>query len=125
MKIAVTCDQDQISGHFGYAPFFNIYEWNGERMTLLEKVKNPGHQPGFIPKFLYELGIETMIAGNMGDGAFKMFESLGIDVIVGVKGNIDEALELFAQGKLESNQEVCHEHQHQHDHDHDHHDHQH
>ena len=118
MKIALTCDKDMISAHFGHAPYFGIYEVVGNKFTLIEMVKSPGHQPGSLPRFLNELGVKTMISGNMGDGAFRLFEEFGIEVIVGAKGKLDNVLESYAKGTLESNHHVCTEHQHHHDHEH-------
>ncbi|HBG32220.1 MAG: hypothetical protein A2009_01240 [Tenericutes bacterium GWD2_38_27] len=118
MKIALTCDHDMISEHFGHAPYFGIYEVKDNKYKLIEMIKSPGHQPGSLPKFLNELGINTLISGNMGDGAFRLFKEFGIEVIVGAKGRLDDVLKAFANGTLKSNNHVCTEHQHHHDHQH-------
>ena len=118
MKIALTCDKDLISEHFGHAPYFGIYEVTGNQYSLIDMMKSPGHQPGSLPKFLNEQGVKVMISGNMGDGAFRLFKEFGIEVIVGAKGRLDDVLKSFASGTLKSNEHVCTEHQHHEGHEH-------
>ena len=70
-------------------------------------MENPGHQPGAIPQFLHQRGVQYIIAGGMGMRATGFFKELGIQAIVGVSGKIDEVLEKLKENTLESGESLC------------------
>ena len=113
MKIAVASNGDMIWGHFGHCENFNIYEAENGKISSAESVANPGHRPGFLPNFLADMGVEVIIAGGMGGGAVDIFNGKGIQVITGASGNAEMVVHSYLQGKLISDDVVCHEHQHQ------------
>ncbi|MQY69973.1 MAG: hypothetical protein GH145_03800 [Firmicutes bacterium] len=49
-------------------------------------------QPGQIPSFLKEQGIEVIIAGGMGPRAVGFFNQLGIKAVTGATGKVKEAV---------------------------------
>lgn len=112
MKIAVASEQDMVTGHFGHCQNFNIYDVENKEITKKESVPNPGHKPGFLPKFLHEMGVKVIISGGMGSGAVDIFNENGIEVIVGASGNSDAAVEKYLQGQLKTTGSVCQEHHH-------------
>jgi predicted Fe-Mo cluster-binding NifX family protein len=75
-------------------------------------VPNPGHKPGFLPRFLHDLGVNTIISGGMGSAAVAIFNENDIEVIVGVTGSAKKAVEDYMDGSLKSTGSVCHEHKH-------------
>ena len=85
MKIALPLFSDKVCMHFGYCEkfaFFEVDENSG--LILLEKfIKNPPHQPDFLPKWLNEKGVNIILAGGMGIRAQKLFKNKGIEVITG------------------------------------------
>lgn len=115
MKIAVATDAKQVAGHFGHCEGFTIYDANGTEITNRVYVQSPGHQPGFLPVFLKEQGVDVIIAGGMGGRALALFDEQGIEVIVGAVGECDMAAESFLNGSLKSTESVCHEHAHAHE----------
>ena len=112
MKIAIASDRGMVTQHFGHCEHFHIYEVDGKKVVSSEKVKNPGHRPGFLPVFLHEQGVNVIISGGMGGGAIEIFNEKNIEVIVGAEGNAMLAAKAYLQGKLISTGSVCHEHQH-------------
>jgi len=68
---------------------------------------NPGHQPGAIPLFLHQKGVNGIVAGGMGMRAISFFEQYGIRVIVGVSGKIDGVIEQLKKGTLEGGESLC------------------
>lgn len=112
MKIAVASEKDNVTEHFGHCENFNIYNVENGRIISSESVANPGHRPGFLPRFLNDLGVNVIISGGMGGGAIDIFEECGIDVIVGASGSSKDAAESYIGGSLESTGSVCHEHIH-------------
>lgn len=112
MKIAVASDGKIVTGHFGHCDNFNIYEVEDKRIVKTESIPNPGHKPGFLPVFLYEKGVNVIIAGSMGGGATQIFKEKGIEVITGASGDAQAAVDSYLKGELISTGTVCHEHQH-------------
>ncbi|BEP30004.1 NifB/NifX family molybdenum-iron cluster-binding protein [Helicovermis profundi] len=111
MKIALTKEGENIAQHFGHCEGFQIVEINGEEVKS-EYVANPGHKPGYLPVFLSDMGVKTIISGGMGGKAIDIFAQNGIKVITGAKGSIDKNIESFIKEELESTGSVCNEHEH-------------
>ena len=107
MRIAVSTDGDQVSAHFGRCPLFTIVDIEDGKVSKKEVVDNPGHQPGLIPQFLHEKGVECIIAGGMGMRAQGFFNDLGMKAIVGVSGKVDEAIDQLAKGTLKGGVSLC------------------
>lgn len=112
MKIAVASDGDNVTHHFGHCKFFLMFDTENGAITDTKALDNPGHRPGFLPVFLKEKGAEVIISGGMGAGAVDLFDSNGIDVILGASGYAKDAVEKYLKGDLVSTGSVCHEHMH-------------
>ena len=107
MRVAISTDGDYVSAHFGRCPSFTIVNIENGKVAKKEMVENPGHQPGFIPQFLHQKGVECIIAGGMGMRATGLFNELGIQAIVGVSGKIDDVVEKLQKGTLEGGESLC------------------
>ncbi len=107
MKIAVASEKDMVTGHFGHCENFNIYDVVDGKIAKSESVPNPGHRPGFLPNFLNDLGVKVIVSGGMGGGAVDIFNSHGIEVIVGSEGKSVVAVEKYLKGELKSTGSVC------------------
>ncbi|MBD3378962.1 MAG: dinitrogenase iron-molybdenum cofactor [Candidatus Omnitrophica bacterium] len=107
MRIAISTDGGDVSAHFGRCPSFTLFNVESGKVTGKEEVPNPGHHPGFLPDFLQGKGVNCIIAGGMGQRASMLFGQKGIAVIVGVEGDVDEAAEAFASGKLSGGESLC------------------
>lgn len=107
MKVAISTDGEYVSAHFGRCPSYTIVDIENSKLIKKESVKNPGHEPGFIPQFLHERGVQCIIAGGMGMRATGFFEELGIQAIVGVSGKISEVIDKLISGKLEGGKSLC------------------
>lgn len=112
MKIAIPTEGNQVAGHFGHCPQFTIVEVEKGVIKGKVLIDNPGHQPGFLPKFLGEKGVQCVIAGGMGGSAQDLFAGQNIQVITGAQGLVDQVISAFLEGKLVSTGSVCSEHQH-------------
>lgn len=112
MKIAVAADNNQVAQHFGHCEGFAVFTAKGGAVTGEEFIPNPGHRPGFLPRFLHELGVNVIIAGGMGAGAVALFGEKGIEVITGATGAAKEAVKKYLAGELQSAGSVCREHRH-------------
>lgn len=114
MKIAVAAMGKEVAGHFGHCEQFVFFEIADGKIASVEAVPNPGHRPGFLPNFLADNGAEVIISGGMGGGAVDIFNQRGVEVIVGVQGDAQTAVETYLKGELVSTGSVCHEHAHAH-----------
>lgn len=115
MIIAVASEKTMITGHFGHCENFNLYEVNEGEVVKHESIPNPGHRPGFLPKYLSELNVNVIISGGMGGAAVQIFNENNIEVVIGAKGEAITAVNSYLAGELESTGSICHEHQHAHE----------
>ncbi|MFA5093113.1 MAG: NifB/NifX family molybdenum-iron cluster-binding protein [Candidatus Omnitrophota bacterium] len=107
MRVAISTDGEFVSAHFGRCPTFTLVDIeNGKAVKRIE-VANPGHQPGAIPEFLNQKGVNCIVAGGMGMRATSFFDEYGIKTIVGISGKIDEVIEELKKGTLKSAESLC------------------
>ncbi len=108
MKIAFTSDEKKgiesvMSYHFGHCPYFIIVEVENNRVFNVESIENPlaeSHNPGELPEFMKNLGVDIIATGGMGPRAQEFFSSFGIKPIVGVYGKVKYVLEEIIGQKL-------------------------
>lgn len=110
MKIAVACEGETVTEHFGHCQNFNIYNIENGKILKIEKIANPGHKPGFLPVFLYDLGVNTIMSGGIGGGAIEIFNEKNIEVVTGANGDSTIAVEKFINNQLKSTNSVCNQH---------------
>jgi len=108
MKVAVAKEGNIVSAHFGHCASYAVYNVNGTEVTREEDLLSPGHEPGRLPAFLSEHKVDFIIAGGMGPRAVELFCSYGIEVVLGVSGDIDDVVSEFARGNLKSGESMCH-----------------
>ena len=107
MKVAISTDQGYVSAHFGRCQSYTIVETKEGQVLSREEIPNPGHQPGFLPEYLSEKGVNCIIAGGMGPRAQGLFAQKSIETITGVQGPIDEIIEKFVKQELEAGDDLC------------------
>ena len=107
MKVSVACEGNTVSEHFGHCENFRIYEVEDKKIVESYDIPNPGHKPGFLPRFLSEKDVKIVITGGVGQKAVDIFNSEGIEVLSGASGLADDAMALFLDDKLESRGVVC------------------
>src|SRR4030042_2336416 len=107
MKIAVSTERGYVSAHFGRCPAYTIVDIQEGRIIKREEIPNPGHQPGFLPVYLSQMGVNAIIAGGMGPRAQGLFAEKNIQTLLGVQGAGDEVIEKFLRQELEAGQDLC------------------
>lgn len=107
MKIAISTDQGNVSAHFGRCLSYTIVEIKEGKVLSKEEIPNPGHEPGFLPQYLSEKGVNCIIAGGMGPRAQGLFAQKNIESVIGVQGAIDEVIEKFINQQLEVGDDLC------------------
>lgn len=119
MKIAITYDAatQTVFQHFGKTQNFKLYEIQDGKIISNEIIDNGGFGHHDLATYLKNLGVETLILGNRGQGAIDALNAAGLKQVAGVTGSADEAAALFAEGKLIGNPEAkCNHHGEHHDH---------
>jgi len=112
MIIAVACEGASVTEHFGHCESFMLFDTEGDTIKSAVSLPNPGHRPGFLPRFLKAQGAEVILSGGMGGGAIDIFNELGVQVVTGASGEARQAVESYLRGKLVSSGTVCHSHMH-------------
>ncbi len=107
MRVAVATDNGQVAEHFGRCTHYTMAKIQDSQVLDVVIIDNPGHEPGFLPRFLAEHGITCIIAGGMGQRAKQLFDAAGIDTIVGVNGSVDQVLQQYADEALASQGGFC------------------
>lgn len=116
MKIAVAVENNQVCGHFGHSPSFSFYEIEDGKVVSVTNIQSPGKGHGILPEFIAENGATAVLVGGMGAGAVSGCQSKGIEVVMGVTGNPDDAASLYAKGELKSTGSICSHHHDDHSH---------
>jgi predicted Fe-Mo cluster-binding NifX family protein len=107
MKVAISTDQGYVSAHFGRCQSYTIVEIKEGHVLSRGEIPNPGHQPGFLPKYLSEKGVNCIIAGGMGPRAQGLFAQENIETIIGVQGPVIEVIDKFIKQELEVGDDLC------------------
>jgi ATP-binding protein involved in chromosome partitioning len=110
VKIAVPIENDRVCMHFGHCPEFAIYDVDPEAKTIRTKTVHgaPPHEPGVLPGWLHELGVEVIIAGGMGQRAQQLFAKNKIEVVLGAPADpADEVVAAHMAGTLTAGANPC------------------
>lgn len=116
MKIAVTYENGNVFGHFGRTEQFKIYEIEDGKIAASEIVDTNGSGHGALALFLKNNGVNALICGGIGMGARIALGEVGIDLMPGVSGNADEAVNSYILGELDFNPDVQCNHHHEGEH---------
>ncbi|MFP4521190.1 MAG: iron-sulfur cluster carrier protein MrpORP [Fibrobacterota bacterium] len=108
-KIAIPSNNGELSMHFGHCTEFLFFNTEDKKIISSDSDTPPEHEPGLLPKWLSEThGVNTVIAGGMGQRAKGLFESKGIKVITGAPGGKpEEIVRFFLAGSLQTGANVC------------------
>ena len=110
MRIAIPLADGRLSMHFGHCERFalvNVDPGTGKIMSR-EDVAPPAHEPGVLPKWLAEQGVNVIIAGGMGQRAQGLFAEKGIRVLVGAPARTPEELVgSYLAGTIELGRNTC------------------
>ncbi len=106
-KIAIATEGSQVAPHFGRCSGYTVVKVQDGKAIDRGIIPNPGHQPGLLPRYLGEMGVDWVIAGGMGMRAQNLFAEQGILTVIGVTGTVDTALQDFLSGKLAGGESLC------------------
>ncbi len=109
LRIAVPVDKNMLSQHFGHAEQFLIADIEDGEIKNTEIKMPPPHEPGVLPQWLGDMGVNVIITGGMGRRALSLFDENGIRVIVGAP-QMDpiEVIKEYLRGTLKTEENICH-----------------
>lgn len=110
MKIAIPIVEGQLSLHFGHCSHFALVdvEDTEKKITGTRLAEPPPHEPGVLPQWLHEQGVNVILAGGMGSRAQQLFTQNGIQVVVGCQPASPEALVgAYLSGELVTGDNTC------------------
>ena len=109
-KIAIPVTGGLLSAHFGHCDEFDIFDVDRESRKIIERetAPSPPHEPGLLPRWLAEKGVNLIIAGGMGPQAQQLFARDGIDVFIGAASDDPEKVVLsYLEESLELGDNTC------------------
>lgn len=115
MKIAIPTKDNQVDDHFGHCEYFTVYTIENNVIKEVESV--PSLQGcGCKSNIVFDLkekGVEMMLAGNMGQGAFNKLVSADIKVIRGCNGSVEATMDSYLKGEIKDSLVFCGHHHHE------------
>ncbi len=108
MKIAIPVAEGRLTAHFGHAAEFAIVHVENQEIRRKELLTPPTHEPGVLPRWLHELGVEVILAGGMGQRALSLFGENSIRVVTGAPGfTPEELVQQYLSNTLVAGENVC------------------
>lgn len=108
MKICITASGEgldsEVDPRFGRCSYFIIYdlETRSVKSILNEGTAATGGAGIKAAEIIANEGVKALLTGSVGPNAFSIFTELGIDVQVGTKGTVREAVRQYETGELQS-----------------------
>ncbi len=109
MRIAVPSKGGMVDEHFGHCEEFMIFDIADAKVageSVLPSGQGCGCKSGIAAE-LARAGVTHLVAGNMGEGAVRVLEANGIQVVRGASGRARAAAEAFAAGALADSGAGC------------------
>ena len=103
MRIAIPIAKGRLAQHFGHCEKFALVDVDPatKETTGSTEVVAPEHQPGLLPPWLKERGVNLVIAGGMGSRAHSLFQAAAIEVLTGAPTETAPTLvRQYLDGKL-------------------------
>jgi Mrp family chromosome partitioning ATPase/predicted Fe-Mo cluster-binding NifX family protein len=108
VKIAIPLAEGTLCNHFGHCEQFALIDLRGKNIIQKVMVTPPPHEPGLLPRWLGEKGVDLIIAGGMGQRAVSLFNERGIKVLTGAPQLPPEELVIqYANQNLITGDNVC------------------
>lgn len=110
MLIALPTSDGQLCMHFGHCEKFSVFEVDPVEKRIITKtvLTPPPHEPGLLPKWLSAEGVNTIIAGGMGQRAQALFAQAGVNVVVGAQAAEPESVVMaYLSNALETGDNYC------------------
>jgi ATP-binding protein involved in chromosome partitioning len=106
--LVIPVEDGKLSPHFGHCKQFAFIETKKGKVKAQEMKTPPPHEPGVLPRWLYEQGADVVITGGMGEQARQLLKEKGIEVITGAPVDSPETIaNQFLSGSLVTGDNAC------------------
>ena len=106
--LVVPVSGGKLSAHFGHCEQFAFIETQNGKIMETKMRNPPAHEPGVLPRWLYEQGADVAIVGGMGESAQQLLREKGIEVIIGAPMDSPESLaNQYLSNTLVAGANVC------------------
>jgi predicted Fe-Mo cluster-binding NifX family protein len=110
MIIALPIAAGNLCMHFGHCEKFALIKVDPDTKRIIERndIPSPPHQPGLLPQWLHEQGVNVVISGGMGQRAQAIFEANDIQVVIGAQPDDPQRIvENYLAGTLGTGDNIC------------------
>jgi predicted Fe-Mo cluster-binding NifX family protein len=102
MKLAIPIRNERVSPVFDSASRLLVIELQGDEAVSRSEIPIREGGPGARSALLHELGVSTLICGAISNRTAMKVERLGIELLPWIVGDIDEVIEAYCRGTLDS-----------------------
>lgn len=108
MKICVTASGEgldsEMDPRFGRCSYFLIYDSETKSVESISNISVTASGGAGIKaaEAVTNAGVNVLLTGSVGPNAFSIFTEVGIDIQIGAKGTVREAIKQYEAGELES-----------------------
>ncbi|HPC49883.1 MAG TPA: NifB/NifX family molybdenum-iron cluster-binding protein [Kiritimatiellia bacterium] len=110
IRIAIPLAEGKLCMHFGHSETFALIDVDLAQRKIIGRkdLVPPPHEPGVLPHWLAEQGVELILAGGMGQRAQALFGEQNIQVTVGLPAEAPETLVgHYLSGTLQAGANAC------------------
>ena len=114
MKIAIPSSDasgldSRVFPHFGRCPFYTLVDTESGKVGILPNTSMHFGGSKSPPELLLDEGVTVLVCKDLGEKAVSLFQDAGIDVYIGARGVVKEAIEAWKRGELKkpSDEYVC------------------
>lgn len=110
MKIAISSTgqrlESDIDPRFGRCKYFLAVDSDTKEFEAFpnESAEVMGGAGIKAAQFVADLNVKAILTGNIGPNAFETLNAAGIEILTGVEGTVNDAIEDYKEGKLKSAQ---------------------
>ena len=105
---AIPVTRGILDSHFGHSKAFALLTVKDDKIIKNETAMAPPHEPGKLPVWLKEQGVNKVIVGGIGHKAVEIFERNDIEVISGAPcERATMVVEMFLNGLLKTGENTC------------------
>ncbi|MEG1934797.1 MAG: NifB/NifX family molybdenum-iron cluster-binding protein [Rikenellaceae bacterium] len=117
MKIAIPTRENMVDDHFGHCAYYTIYSIENNKVVSTETLPSPEGCgcKSQIASVLHDMGVEVMLAGNMGEGAKNVLSAHSIKVVRGCSGSVDQLIGGYLTGSVSDSGVGCTSHDEHHE----------
>lgn len=114
MKIALPSRNNNIDDHFGHCEYYTIFTVDTKTKDIIDSeiIESPAGCgcKSNIASTLSAMGVKVLLAGNMGEGAVRVLNNAGIEVLRGCSGDVKTVALNWLNDSLVDSGDLCHHH---------------